>query len=152
MISCKRVSLLAGLFVPLRLHQLLFILRSELWLVNAERDLLELAGERERRLVVLVVDPGQGVGTDIETLVELQQERQRVLHLLLRDHLAVDLERADAAAADATHVIEGERREAQSVILEVELKHVLAGAERFASLPPHALQTNQVPGEHRLVL
>ena len=47
--------------------------RSEL-----EGQLVDLAGEGERHLVVLVVHPRAGVDADVEGLVRRQQERDRV--------------------------------------------------------------------------
>src|SRR5262249_14924309 len=56
------------------------------------------------------------------------------------------LEDAGAAPGKPTHVVEGERREAEAVIFEVELERVLAWRERRA-LPPHPLEVEQVPGK-----
>ena len=66
--------------------------------------------------------------------------------------LAVHLERAGAGTAEAAHVVEGERADAEAVILEVELQGVLAGRERVRAFPLDAFQVNQVPEEHRLAL
>ncbi|EXI77682.1 MAG: hypothetical protein AW12_03098 [Candidatus Accumulibacter sp. BA-94] len=66
--------------------------------------------------------------------------------------LAVDLQRARAGPAEAAHVVEGERADAQAVVLEVELKRVLAGSESLGTLPLDPLQVDQVPQEHRLAL
>ena len=68
------------------------------------------------------------------------------------DFLAVHLERAGAGAAEAAHVVEGERADAEAVILEVELDGVLAGRERVRAFPLDAFQVDQVPEEHRLAL
>ena len=95
---------------------------------------------------------GAGVGADVEGFVPLQDEGQGVLHLLRGDFLAVDLEHAGAAAADAAHVVEGERAGAEAIVLEVELEGVLAGGQRFRTFPANTLQVNQVPEEHRLAL
>ena len=59
--------------------------------------------------------------------------------------LAVDLEYAGPAAADAAQVVEGKRREAEAVVLEVELERVLAGRERVGAFPADPLQIEQVP-------
>src|SRR5262249_28583260 len=64
-------SLFTRLVVPLRLHELLHIVRRELRPVDGECQLVELAGEAERNLVVLVVHWRFGVGTDVEVLVPL---------------------------------------------------------------------------------
>ena len=66
--------------------------------------------------------------------------------------LAVHLERAGAGTAEAAHVVEGERADAEAVILEVELQRVLAGRERLRAFPLDALEVDQVPQEHRLAL
>ena len=132
--------------------ELLDVLGRQLRAVHLDRQLVELGGQRERRLVVRVVHAGQRVGADVEALVPLQDHGQRVLHLLGGDFLAVHLQRAGAGAAEAAHVVEGERAEAQAVILEVELQRVLAGRERVRSFPFDALQVNQVPEEHRFAL
>ena len=120
--------------------------------VHLDRQLVELGGKGERRLVVRVVHAGQRVGADVEALVPLQDHRQRVRHGNGLDSFAVHLERAGAAAAEAAHVIEGERAQAEAVILEVELQRVLAGRERVRAFPLDAFQVNQVPEEHRFAL
>ncbi len=45
--------------------------------VHFDRQLVELGGEGERRLVVRVVHAGQRVGADVEALVPLQDHGQR---------------------------------------------------------------------------
>src|SRR5262249_5216777 len=87
------------------------------------------------------------VGTDVEVLVPLHDERNGVLHGLARYLLVVDLEYTGAAAGETAHVVEGQRADAEPVILEVELKRVLAGRE-LRSLPARALQINEVVEEH----
>ena len=67
--------LLAHPVVPRRHLELLNVLRSELRSVDGQRDLLDLAGEPERHLVVLVVHRRAGVGADVEVLVSLQNDR-----------------------------------------------------------------------------
>ena len=89
--------------------QLLDVLGRQLRPVDLDRQLVELGGQRERRLVVGVVHAGQRVGADVEALVPLQDHRQRLLHPLCGDHLAVHLERAGAGPADAAEVVERER-------------------------------------------
>ena len=74
-----------------------------------------------------------------------EDQRDGALHLLVGDRLAVDLEDAGAAAADAAHAVEGERAHAEPVVLEVELERVLAGRQRLGALPADALQIDQVP-------
>ena len=62
----------------------------------------------------------------------------RALHLLGGHFLAVHLEHARAAAADAAHVVEGQGAHAQAVVLEVELQGVLAGRQRLGAFPADA--------------
>jgi hypothetical protein len=64
-------ALLTGLVVPRRRLKLLDVLRRELRPVDREGDLVDLAGEGERDLVVLVVDRCAGIGADVEVLVPL---------------------------------------------------------------------------------
>lgn len=54
------------------------------------RQLVQLGGHGEGRLVVRVVRAGQRVGADVETLVLLQDHGQGVGHLLRGDFLAVN--------------------------------------------------------------
>ena len=89
--------------------------------INFNCQLVELRGELERRLVVRVVDAGQRVGADVEALVPLQDHRQRFLHPLSRDLLAVDLEGARARPTKAAEVVERERASAEAFVLEVKL-------------------------------
>src|SRR5262249_43910433 len=113
--------------VPLGLlHEALLVLGRQLRTVDGQRQLVELAGELERHLVVLVVHRCAGVGADVEGLVPLEDERDRVVHLLGAHDLAVDLEHSGAGLADAAQVVEGEGRDAEAVVLEVELERVLA--------------------------
>ena len=70
------MRLLANLVVALRLHQLLLIFRGELRPVNGERDLVDLAGKGERRLVVLVAHPSQCIRADVEALVPFPISRE----------------------------------------------------------------------------
>src|SRR5215475_6229872 len=101
-----RSFLLARVVVPLPfLDETLLVLGRELRPIDRQRQLVELAGERERHLVLLVVHRRAGVGTDVEGLVELHDDRDRVLHLLGADDLAVDLERPLPRLPDTTHAV-----------------------------------------------
>ena len=51
------------------------------------------------------------------------------------DLLAVHLQHAGAAAADAAQVVEGQRAHAEAVVLEVELQRVLARRQRLRAFP-----------------
>jgi hypothetical protein len=81
--------------------------------------------------------------------IPLPDDRYGMLHGLARHFLAVDLEQASAATADAAHVVEGERAEAETVIFEVELKGVLARCKGVGRVPPqrkpHAASPNRPP-------
>ncbi len=109
------------------IFELLGVLRRELRAVDRDGQLVELGGQRERRLVVGVVDPGQGIRADVEALVPLQDDGQRVLQLLRLHNLAIHLEDAGAGLPDAAHVVVGEGAIAKAVVLEVELDGVLSG-------------------------
>src|SRR5208283_3936058 len=85
------------------------------------------------------------------TLVELQDEGDRALHVLARDFLAIDLQHARSAASDAADTAEFERADPEPVIFEVELHFVPAGREPRA-FPAHTLEIGEVPQEHRLAL
>src|SRR5262249_2534019 len=77
-----RSFLFARVVVPLALlDETFLVLGCELRTVDGQRQLVELAGERERHLVVLVGHRRAGVGTDVEGLVELHDDRDRMLHL-----------------------------------------------------------------------
>src|SRR5262249_43592824 len=97
-----------------------------------------------------VVDGGPGVGADVEGLVELQDDRDRPIHLPGGDGLAVHLQDAGAAPPDPAQVVEREGGEAQAVVPEVEDERVPAGREGFGPLPFHPLEVEQVPGEDGL--
>ncbi len=115
-------------------------------------SLLNFAVSGNGGMIVGVVHAGDGIGADIEALIPLQDDRDRLLHPLLVDHLAVHLQRAGTAFADAGKVVVRHRADAQAVILEVELDGVLAGRERLRGLPLDPFEVEQVPVEHRLAL
>ena len=87
-------------------------------------SLSSVAGEAERHLVVVVVDRRAGIDADVEGLVDRHQERDGVRDLLAGDLLAVDLQHAGAALA-----------EAGSVVGEVEHDRVLARRRAPPGLP-----------------
>ena len=74
----KRLLRVGGFRHPL--FELLDLLRRQLRTVHLDRQLVELGGQRERRLVVGVVHAGERVGADVEALVPLQDDRQGLLH------------------------------------------------------------------------
>jgi hypothetical protein len=63
-----------------------------------------------------------------------------VVHLLGGDFLAVHLERAGPAAANAAHAIEGQRFSAKAVILEVKLDDVSSGRQSIRTFPANTFQ------------
>lgn len=65
------------------------------WMVRVQ--LVELAGEAERRLVILIGYRRSGIGTHVEVLIPLQEHRDGLFHFLRRYNLAVDLEIAGSA-------------------------------------------------------
>ena len=84
-----------------------------------DRQLIQLAGEPERHLVVVVVHARAGIHPDIERLVKPLEKRNGMWHRLAGDFLAIHRQHAGAALA-----------ETGTVILEVKRDGVLAGRER----------------------
>src|SRR5499426_2705152 len=76
------VNLLGRPVVARGCLQLLDVRRRQLRPIDCERKLVELAGELERDLVVLVVHRRAGVRPDVEVLVPLQAKRNSALHSL----------------------------------------------------------------------
>src|SRR5262249_31726581 len=120
-LGLSEVLLLGGAVVARGLLELLDVRWRQLRPIDRQRELVELAGEAERYLVI-VGHWRAGVGANVEVLVPLHDEWDSVLHGLARHLLAIDLEHASAAAADAAHVVEGERAGPEAIIFEVELK------------------------------
>ena len=143
-------ELLTSVVVALSLPQLLYILWRQLRPFDRECQFAELAGEGEWYLVILIVHRRAGIGADVEVLIPLQYQRQRVFHRLRCHRRAVDLQDARTALTDAAYVVEGERTHAEAVVFEVELQSVLAGRQHLSTFPAHAFQVDQVPQEHRL--
>src|SRR6266481_1374066 len=85
-----------------------------------ERQLVDLTGELERRIVAILQhrDPGAGVLADVEGLVLRERDRRAVLNGFPGHFLAVHGEHACAALA-----------ETRPIRLEVEDDGVLAGAQ-----------------------
>src|SRR5271169_552173 len=83
--------------LPVLVRQLLF---PEFY-----RQLGNLAGEAERHLIVLVVDRGASVDSNVEGLVYRHEERNRVRNFLVGDFLVVHFEDAGAALAGAGSVV-----------------------------------------------
>src|ERR1035437_2802965 len=131
-----------------RLLELLHIARGEFRFIQTDGQLVNFAGELERDLIVLIVHRRAGVAADVEGLVPRHGQRYAVIECLRRNYLAIDLERAGAAFADAADTVEGQSTEAEPVILEVVLQRVLAWCERLRALPLHPLEVEQIPGEN----
>src|SRR5262249_30227444 len=90
-----------GLDFLLRLLQLLDVPRRKLRSIDLDRQLVQLRRQFEGNLVIGIVHAGQRVGTDVKRFVELEDDRDGVLHFLTGDLLAINAERPGAALADA---------------------------------------------------
>src|SRR5262249_22999593 len=133
-------ELFAHLVVALRLHQLVLVLRRELRPVDGQGNLVDLAGEHERHLVVTIVHRRAGVGADVEVLVPGEDQWDGPLHRLACDFLAVYLQHTGAAPTDSAQAVERQRPHPEAVVLEVEFERVPAGRKRLRSLPPDPFQ------------
>src|SRR5215510_374184 len=119
----------------------LMVIAGQLRWPELEGQFVDLAGEAERHLIVLVVHRRAGVDAHVECFVDGYQEWSGVRNLLGRNLFAVHHEHAGAALA-----------EAGSVVLEVEHDGVLARRERLLAFPAEAFKTDEVVGEHWLAL
>jgi hypothetical protein len=142
------LSSFIGVHLRLGFLELLHVLRRELRRFELNRYLVDLAGELERDLIVLVVHRCKGGIPDVDHGVQRFGQGQSVFHFLGRHDLAVHLQRSGAAAADATHVIICQRLCTEAVVPEVELEGVLSGRERRA-LPLRPLEAQEIIGEDR---
>ena len=102
-------------------HQSLLVLWRELRPVDRQCNFVDRAVEGERNLVIPIIDASERVGAYVKALVELEDDGDRVLHLLLGYDLTIHLERPGATAPDARRAAEGECPKAQTIILEIEL-------------------------------
>src|SRR5262249_7693359 len=82
------------------MQKVLLIVGRELGPIDGESN-LERSREVEWRLIVRVVDAGERVRSDIQALVELQDKRDSVLHLLSGDMIAINLQHTCTALANA---------------------------------------------------
>src|SRR6266699_6786496 len=89
---------------PCRGLKALDVFRTQFRPVDIQRDLVQLACESERSAVIVVVDGRAGVGPDIESFIPLKDEGQRMVHLLGRNSVAIDLQYPGAALSDAAIV------------------------------------------------
>src|SRR5262245_56980666 len=117
------------------------VIAGQLRWPELEGQLVDLAGEAERYLVVLVVHRRAGVDAHVECFVDGYENWNGVRNLLGRNVFAVNHEHAGATLA-----------ETGSVVLEVEHDGVLARRERLLAFPAEAFKTNEVVGEHWLAL
>src|SRR5262249_33683115 len=125
----------------LRMLDGLLVIAAQLRWPELEGQLVDLAGERERHLVVLVVDWRAGVDAHVESFVDGYQEWSGMRDLLAGDFVAIHPQGADPAFA-----------EARPIVFEVEHDGVLARRERLLAFPAVAFKTKEVVGEHRLAL
>src|SRR4029450_2623973 len=65
-----------------------FVIGSHLRWFELDGQLVELAGEAERRLIVLVVHASAGIHSHVEGLVDRPESRNSVRHSFLGDFLA----------------------------------------------------------------
>src|SRR6266436_5127202 len=124
-----------------RFLRLLLVRSGQLHRPEVDGQLIDLAVECERYLVVLVVDPRAGVDADVEGLVGHLQESDRVWLLLCVDDLIVHLQYAGAALGDAG-----------TVIGVVEHDRVLARRECIRTFPAVLSKDEHVVVEHRLAV
>src|SRR4029077_11819245 len=131
-------------------RQLLLVLRRQLRWLYRDRQLVDLACERERDLIIAIIHRRTGFRANVESFVDWQNQRHRALHFLRRNDVAVHSQGSGAATADSAHVVEGKRSEAETVVFEIEHDGVLAGRKRLLALPADAVEAEQVPSEDRL--
>ncbi len=101
-LSLRDAVILLGRF------ELFDVLGGQTGPIDLDDQLAELTGELERDLVIFVVHRSAGIGADVKSFIPLQDERQGALHFLGGYLLAVHLENAGAAAADAAQIIKGQ--------------------------------------------
>lgn len=95
---------IANVIVALYLLQLLFINMCRLRSVDSQRQFAELTGKLNRQLV-LIVHPRAGVGTNVEALLELEDERNSAVHRLRGHNLILDLQHVGAATTESAEVV-----------------------------------------------
>src|SRR5271165_4951989 len=117
----------------------LVVLRGKLRRTEFEGELVDLAGEGEGHLIVVVVHPGAGIHANVEGLVSYFQESDRVCLLSCRNYLAVYFQFTTAALSDAG-----------AVIGVLENDRVLARGEWLLADPSIMRECEHVVVEHRL--
>lgn len=95
---------IANVIVALYLLQLLFINMCRLRSVDSQRQFAELTGKLNRQLV-LIVHPRAGVSTNVEALLELEDERNSAVHRLRGHNLILDLQHVGAATTESAEVV-----------------------------------------------
>src|SRR5262249_35426690 len=103
-------------------------------------ELVELAGETERYLVVAVHRRAR-IDSDIKGLINRHDSRDGV-----RDHLAIDFFAVNGQNTRAAFP------QACAVILEIEHDRMFTGRERLLAFPSETFQGKQIIGEHRSAL
>src|SRR5271157_5890090 len=132
--------------------QSLHVLWRQLWPIERDGHFVDLARERERNLIVVVIDRRGTGAADVERLVERQDQGKSPFQLRGRYELAIHRQRPGAAATHAAQVVVRQRRLAKPVVLEVVHDPMLAGGQYIRSLPTGPLEVKQVVCEYRLAL
>jgi hypothetical protein len=148
-VTRRSVRVLCG---AICIRQLVLVLRRQLRRLDRDRQLVELAGEREWDLIAAVIHLRAGFRADVEGLIDWQGQRHGALHRLRRDDLAVHRQRSGTGTTDPAHVVEGKCSKAETVVFEVEHDGVLTGRERLRPFPADPFEREQVPGEDRPAL
>src|ERR1019366_3390858 len=120
-------------------RSLFLVLLRQLHRPELEGQLVDLAVERERHLVVLVVHTRSGIDPNIEGLVSHLEESDGVCLLLRVDDLAVHLQHTGAALGDA-----------RAVIGVVEHDRVFARGQWLLAFPAILSEDEHVVVEYRM--
>src|SRR5215472_8901677 len=128
----------------------LLVRRGELRRIDLDCQLVELGGQLERNLVVLVIHRRTGISADVEGLIPLHDERDGAVHFLGCHGFTVDFQNTASAVTEAAEVVKGKGSEPQSIILEVELDHVFAWG-KLGAFPAHSLKVEKIPSKYWLV-
>ena len=98
-----------------------------------ERQLIELPGEAERHLVILVINGGTRVDAHVKSFVDGHDERNGVRDFPGGDVLIVDPQDASAAFA-----------ESRAIVFEFEHEGVLARRERLLTFPANRSRSRKL--------
>src|SRR5208282_2419388 len=129
----------------------LFFLLGHLRRAEFEGQLVDRAGELERRLVAMV-DAGAGIESNVEGLIKGHQQRNRVLDGLLVQLLAIHREHSGAAFAGAGSIVFEIKLDGVLARLELAAKRVLVDEAADAALPAEPLQIEEVVDKDRLAM